>query len=151
LAIPLDAEYTIPGLGHPVVVATDLSEHGAAALRAGAAHAEQYGASLIVVHVVAPRPQSVATLYLPDDETDIPPDAQEAAERQTAELGLDDAEVIVLRGEAAEVIDRIAAERQAGCIVMGTHGRKGFSHALLGSVTEQVLRGASCGVLAVRA
>ena len=36
-------------------------------------------------------------------------------------------------------------------IVMGTHGRRGFAHVLLGSVAEQVVRSAPCPVLTVRA
>jgi hypothetical protein len=36
-------------------------------------------------------------------------------------------------------------------IIMGTHGRTGIAHALMGSVAEQVLRVAPCPVLLVRA
>ena len=35
-------------------------------------------------------------------------------------------------------------------VVMGTHGRTGLKHALLGSVTEKVVRKASCAVLTIR-
>jgi nucleotide-binding universal stress UspA family protein len=59
-----------------------------------------------------------------------------------------DAEVAV--GPPAETIVRIARERQADLIVMGTHGRTGLQHVLLGSVTEQVVRLAACPVLTVR-
>jgi nucleotide-binding universal stress UspA family protein len=47
------------------------------------------------------------------------------------------------------IIER--AER-AGCdlIVVGTHGRTGLAHLVLGSVAERVVRGASCAVLTVR-
>jgi nucleotide-binding universal stress UspA family protein len=44
------------------------------------------------------------------------------------------------------------AERlPADLIVMGTHGRDGFAHLLLGSVAERTLRRAACPVLTVRA
>ena len=36
-------------------------------------------------------------------------------------------------------------------IVIGTHGRSGFAHLILGSVAEQVVRTATCPVLTVRA
>lgn len=47
-------------------------------------------------------------------------------------------------------IVRYAREHAIGLIVMGTHGRSGLTHALLGSVTEKVLRKAPCPVLTVR-
>jgi len=47
-----------------------------------------------------------------------------------------------------EILKR-AAEDKADLIVMGTHGSSGFSHLVLGSVTEKVLRQAPCPVLAV--
>jgi nucleotide-binding universal stress UspA family protein len=47
----------------------------------------------------------------------------------------------------------VAAAKEEGCemIVMGTHGRTGFKHLMLGSVAEQVVRAAPCPVLTVRA
>ena len=44
---------------------------------------------------------------------------------------------------------KAADEMQADLIVLGTHGRSGFQHLVLGSVTEKVLRKASCPVLTV--
>ena len=48
-------------------------------------------------------------------------------------------------------IDVVAAPRRADLIVMGTHGRTGIKHALIGSVAERVVRHAPCPVLVVRA
>jgi nucleotide-binding universal stress UspA family protein len=53
-------------------------------------------------------------------------------------------------GDAREVIDQVAQIIEADMIVMGTHGRRGVKRALLGSVTESVLRTAPCPVLAIR-
>ena len=53
-------------------------------------------------------------------------------------------------GHPAETIVRIAKERAADLIVMGTHGRTGLQHVLLGSVAEKVVRLAPCPVLTVR-
>jgi nucleotide-binding universal stress UspA family protein len=47
-------------------------------------------------------------------------------------------------------IDRVAREKSVDLIVMGTHGRRGLPHALLGSVAEKVVRTAPCPVLVVR-
>ncbi len=46
-------------------------------------------------------------------------------------------------------IHRLAAEIGAGLIVMGTHGRRGLSHALLGSIAEKVVRTSKVPVLVV--
>ncbi|MEO6520806.1 MAG: universal stress protein [Mucilaginibacter sp.] len=43
-------------------------------------------------------------------------------------------------GKPGEAINKIAEEWQADMIVMGTHGRKGFSHFIMGSVAEEVMR-----------
>jgi nucleotide-binding universal stress UspA family protein len=56
----------------------------------------------------------------------------------------------VEEGDAAGVIVDTAAAEDADLIVMSTHGRSGISRWLMGSVTERVLRGAPCPVLAVR-
>ena len=53
-------------------------------------------------------------------------------------------------GSPAETIVRIAQEQAADLIVMGTHGRTGLQHALLGSVAEKVVQFAPCPVLTVR-
>jgi len=53
-------------------------------------------------------------------------------------------------GEAATAIVRQAEHIRADMIVMGTHGRSGLPHLLLGSVAEKVVRTASCPVLTVR-
>src|SRR5450756_2428960 len=57
-----------------------------------------------------------------------------------------------VRGErVASVIDNEALNWKADLIVIGTHGRSGLSRMLLGSVAEDVVRGASVPVLLVRA
>lgn len=53
-------------------------------------------------------------------------------------------------GEPASVIVAAAREIGADLIVMGTHGRTGLRHLLMGSVAEQVVRRASCPVLTLR-
>ena len=53
-------------------------------------------------------------------------------------------------GTPAEEIVRYADARDVDLIIMGTHGRSGVAHLLLGSVAEQVVRTAPCPVLLVR-
>jgi nucleotide-binding universal stress UspA family protein len=53
-------------------------------------------------------------------------------------------------GRPAEEIQRVAREEKVDLIVMGTHGRTGVRHLLLGSVAEAVTRHAPCPVFTVR-
>jgi nucleotide-binding universal stress UspA family protein len=59
-------------------------------------------------------------------------------------------ERVTAAGHPAETIVRVAHERGADLIVMGTHGRTGLPHVLLGSVAEKVVQLAPCPVLTVR-
>jgi hypothetical protein len=47
----------------------------------------------------------------------------------------------------AKAINHLAVEVDADLIVLKTHGRRGFSHLILGSVAEEVVRSAPCAVL----
>jgi nucleotide-binding universal stress UspA family protein len=53
-------------------------------------------------------------------------------------------------GDARTVIDTVAEELKADLVIMGTHGRRGVSRMLLGSVAESIVRTAPCPVLLVR-
>jgi len=44
---------------------------------------------------------------------------------------------------------KLAAELDADLIVLGTHGRHGFAHKILGSVTDEVMQRATCGVFVI--
>jgi len=57
---------------------------------------------------------------------------------------------LVESGDPREVITEEAKRLHAELIVMGTHGRRGITRALLGSVAESVVRTAHCSVLVVR-
>jgi nucleotide-binding universal stress UspA family protein len=58
-----------------------------------------------------------------------------------------DARIII--GEPFSDICQVAAQENSDLIVMGSHGRTGLSHVLLGSVAERVIRLAPCPVLVV--
>lgn len=59
-------------------------------------------------------------------------------------------EYALLAGEPVHAILQAAMDWNADLVVMGTHGRRGLAHVFLGSVAEQVVRGASVPVLVVR-
>jgi nucleotide-binding universal stress UspA family protein len=133
----------------------DFSEYSRHALDHAAAIGKWYGASLTVLHVVSPVIPSVPT---PDGPT-FPPIAftpedleqfRAAAETFVA-AEIDDVPVTSLAREGSIVgeILRLAEAMPADLLVIGTHGRSGFEHLMLGSVTERVLRKATCPVLTV--
>ena len=53
-------------------------------------------------------------------------------------------------GAPERLIIELAKQKHADLIVMGTHGRRGLSHLLLGSVAERVVRTAECPVMTVQ-
>lgn len=140
-----------------IVVPTDFSDYGRLAVQYAAAFAEQFASELHLLHVIddyfslAPE----ARLMLPNRE-------QYLHDREVSAVselrGVHAAEASKIRNvvESASVgqpfveIVRYARKNSADLIVMGSHGRTGLTHALLGSVAERVIRKANCPVLTVR-
>jgi nucleotide-binding universal stress UspA family protein len=139
-----------------ILVPVDFEETSREALAYAAMLAERMGAALSLVHVFDDVYASGA--YAPDVYAPLPPAVRERVigelqQKLSALLPAtgghrNRADVIV--GTPANGIVESAREQGADLIVMGTHGRRGLSHALLGSVAERVLRTASCPVLTVR-
>ena len=142
-----------------VLCAIDFSETSERAARLAADLAAATGAHVHLVHVLPlPTPSMpMPELGLGPQEAFLPPtdrlatDAREALLRLAVDLGLDDAGVHVVIGAPATEIVRLARELGVGMIAMGTHGRTGLAHLLLGSVAERVTRVAHLPVLVVPA
>ena len=142
-----------------ILVATDFSEPSEAALAYGREFARSFGAALTLVHVVD---DIMARSYGIDGGVVLTdPDLQrqfEASARQQANVAISDedrvqlkAEVLILVSNApATAIITYARDASTDLIVMGTHGRGGMAHLLMGSVSERVVRTAPCPVLTVR-
>ncbi|MFO0973471.1 MAG: universal stress protein [Phycisphaerae bacterium] len=141
-----------------IVCPTDFSDLAAVATRYARSLAEAYQAELHVIHVVDEAYQY--WMAMGPDSLPIGPAPREvaAAARQQMERwntaqfeGLATPVVSdVLLGQPFVEIIRYARDKQADLIVMGTHGRGGLTHVLLGSVTEKVVRKSPCPVLTVR-
>lgn len=134
-----------------ILVPIDFSEASLEALRDAISLAES-PALVHAVHVL-PDLRSEAD-YLREAMT-MSQDEREARARATlidmlAENGAEAVDAIVCVGSAGEEITRVARELGCDLIVMPTHGRKGVSRLLLGSVAERVLRLAHCPVLVTR-
>src|SRR5579862_5566780 len=74
----------------------------------------------------------------------------DAVEAAAAALDRADAEKVVLRGDPGPALCDLARERDARAIVMGSRGRGGIKRALLGSVSDYVVRNAHCPVIITR-
>ena len=73
------------------------------------------------------------------------------AARRVAAAGALDVVTVLCEGSPYDEILAHAREGRFDLIVMGTHGRTGLEHMLMGSVAEKVVRTAPCPVLTVRA
>jgi len=134
---------------------TDFSGYSDYAFQLACSLARDYGARLIVLHVLE-RPALAYTGVM----TAPPPPPPSEEQRQSARDQLlritppDPAvgvERLLEEGDPATAILQVAQERRCDLIVLGTHGRRGLGRMLLGSVAEQVVRKAPCPVLTVRA
>ncbi|MGO9980764.1 MAG: universal stress protein [Candidatus Sulfotelmatobacter sp.] len=137
-----------------ILCAVDFDESSTVVLNFARELAQQNDATLCVLHV-APLPLN-ATEFSP-----IPMDPYPVWEK-TARAELEKLAAAHLggrgvsykietrSGEAADGILAQAQEMEADLIVLATHGRRGVSHFLIGSVAERVIRRASRPVLVVR-
>jgi len=135
-----------------ILHATDFSAHAAYAFRLTCALARDYGARLVLIHV-----KPLPMLAGGDFRTIVPPEPPrvfQELQKELAALRPADRSIPVehqLReGDAASEIIRLAGECKCDLIVLGTHGRTGLDRLVIGSVAEDVLRKASCPVLAVK-
>lgn len=112
-------------------------------------------ARLTLLHILQPAPMAAVDvgIALPESYFQaLEADAQqhmEAALARVTEAGLT-GESVVRYGVPFQVIVDTAQASHIDLIIMGTHGRTGLRHILLGSVAERVVRLAPCGVLVVR-
>jgi nucleotide-binding universal stress UspA family protein len=139
-----------------VLVPTDFSAPSAKALAYGRELARTFGASLHVLHAVEePLAQGwngYGLPVLPELRAEVLAGAQRELEQAVSpgERDRQATELVTRLGDPWREIVAFARERQVDLIVMGTHGRGGMAHLLLGSVAERVMRDAPCPVLTVR-
>ena len=141
-----------------ILLPTDFSECGNYALSYAASLARTFGASILCVHVIEPVVPTVgySGISEPLPMADIADQLEDSAERELPKFaeceecsGLAVEELIV-HGEAASEIVRVAKERSVDLIVVSSHGRTGLGRILFGSTAEAVVRHAPCPVLVVK-
>ena len=80
------------------------------------------------------------------DDAEVRGAAQAVLDETAQTLGLD-AETMIVEGTPGPAICDLAAALPASVVVIGTHGRSGIRRAVLGSVSDHVVRNAPCPVL----
>ncbi|MEO7331479.1 MAG: universal stress protein [Minicystis sp.] len=135
-----------------ILVPIDFQEASTQALAKARELGKQLDLAVVLVHtfsipvVVYPGFDPILTPGLSDEIANA---AKKALERLAeANGGL---QTMLRSGDAATEILAAAEELRPTMVVMGTHGRKGLSHLLLGSVAETVIRSSKVPVLTVRA
>jgi nucleotide-binding universal stress UspA family protein len=139
-----------------VLCPTDFSEFSMRAYRYALSVAWHYKAKLIVQNIVelwryASADFSSSATILGEFYDTLYRESEEQLQQLVDTYPQDGVQVerVVDQGMASESILALAEARKADLIVMGTHGRRGFDQLMLGSVTERVMRKASCPVLIV--
>jgi nucleotide-binding universal stress UspA family protein len=137
-----------------ILLPTDGSEATTAAVDHAGHLAETHDATVHVLSVVDTRNR------FESPSSGIAPDAWLASERERARQAVDEAvatlpedvpaERVVAEGVPKSAILDYVGENDPDLVVMGTHGRTGLDHYLIGSVAENVVRESPTPVMTVR-
>jgi nucleotide-binding universal stress UspA family protein len=142
-----------------ILAAVDFSEYSDPVLDAAVGFARQFDAELHLVHAYDARiplvpqltPYGVTTPPALIEETqELAASKLDALARRTAAQGVAVTSHVSGAPAASAIVD-LAEELGVDLIIMGTRGRAGLKHVLLGSVAERTMRHAPCWVLAVKA
>jgi nucleotide-binding universal stress UspA family protein len=136
-----------------ILVPTDFSDGSQAALDRATALAKAFNARIIVLHVIETFTYTMTESLQVVNVYALVKTAVEPVLDQMLQDLRDErvtASRVLVQGTADQEIVAQAKESGADLIVMGTHGRRGVSHAFMGSVAERVVRTAPCPVLTVR-
>ena len=139
-----------------ILAPTDFSDYSKKAVTSALALAKTYSARLTVLHVVELPPYpiegyvpfSVSSSFMEDLERQATQDlAQLLPDAATA--GVEVVRLVAVGTPYRKIIE-VAEAEQVDLIVMATAGRTGFSHLVMGSIAERVVRTATCPVLTIR-
>ncbi len=135
-----------------ILVPTDFQDASLDALAAARELAGRLGLEIVLLHtytipvVVYPGFDPIIAPGLPEE---IASTAKNALEKLAAENG--GLRSVLRAGDPASEILRVIDELKPAMVAMGTHGRKGLTHLLLGSVTEKIVRASPVPVLTIHA
>jgi len=130
-----------------ILCPVDFSKPGEYAFNYACAVAEWHEASLELIHVA--EASAYAEDELPASQMSYEDSLKKQLEQMAEKAGCP-AEINLVTGIPYIEIVKRATELHADMIVIGTHGRTGMKHLLIGSVAERVVRTADCPVLTIR-
>lgn len=140
-----------------ILFPTDFSDFSKTAEKTACDLADQFGAELHVLHVLhdlfLTMPQTAAALLIsPNSLEQVVNSAEVEIQKIPLSVWASSKNVVraVRIGSTYDAIVQYAKENAIDLIVIGTHGRSGLVHVLLGSVAERVVQHAPCSVLVVR-
>ncbi len=142
-----------------ILVPVDGSDTSTRGLSEAIKLAKEQAARLRILHVVCDPFVSAALMsagYSPDLLPRLQAEGQtilDAAEAAARKHGVEDVEATLLDYRGAQIAEAIIAEAKswrADLIIMGTHGRRGFARAVMGSDAEYVVRHAPVPLLLIR-
>jgi nucleotide-binding universal stress UspA family protein len=139
-----------------ILAPTDFSEYSKQAVACALELAIKFSAKLSILHVVELPPYPVEGYVPPSLTATFMEDLERESSRQLAQMvpeaesaGVDVVRLVAVGSPYRKIIDTAEAE-QVDLIVMATAGRTGFSHLIMGSIAERVVRTAACPVLTIR-
>jgi nucleotide-binding universal stress UspA family protein len=139
-----------------ILAPTDFSEYSKTAMASAFELAKTFSARLTVLHVVELPPYPIEGYVPASVSSSFIEDLERQATQDLAQLLPDAAtagvEVVrlVAVGTPYRKIIEVAESEQVDLIVMATAGRTGFSHLVMGSIAERIVRTAACPVLTIR-
>lgn len=140
-----------------ILVPIDFASHSAAAVELAVDLARRYEARLTLVHVYEPVDYALPpgyVVYTPEQLSRMTAELEKRLHATCREVEAESGRPVeprLLQGPPALVIIDLAQDESYDLIVMGTHGRTGVGHWLMGSVAEKVVRAAPCAVLTIKA
>lgn len=138
-----------------ILVPVDFSEHSRKSLRYARPFAEQFGASMSLLHVIEPMVFPGEFAYAPVEPEDMDEQRMAKARQQLKKMAEELAATVpvessVRLGRAWKEIVDTARTKEVDLLIISTHGYTGLKYALLGSVAEKIVRHSPCPVLVVR-
>ena len=136
-----------------IVVATDLDGRSDAALEYARKIAAAYGARVVLAYGLDPVDYAAVGKVPGAVLRELPEEARVVLDRMAADLLREGiySHSEIRQGAVAKMLIDVARQYDAGLIIIGTEGRQGAGPVLVGTVAEQLVRLASCPVLAVAA
>ena len=138
-----------------ILVPIDFSSDAGDAVDMAISLGKELGSRITLLHVihevyvgVGEMAAALPPSYIEEIETEVEREIQTYLNK-VVEVGLQ-GDYLVVHGVPFQCILDAAEEQNIDLIIMGTHGRTGLKHVLLGSVAEKVIRMATCPVLVTR-